>query len=127
MTTPTNDPTLLRGAKKFLSFSECYTDVNTLPSITELYLTQKEGFFIKDLLDLEMKKMYFNVLSKLDVSENIISKLVLKSFLNLRTIIATKNMIKEVNLILPKLMVLDLSYNFLTKVFERFCFLIGLK
>ena len=112
------DNNLNRQVKKYLTFSDRYNDVNALSNLTELYLTPKEGFFIKDLIDFEVKKTYLNVLSKLDVSENILSKLALRSFLNLTILIASKNIIKEVNLILPKLVKLDLSFNFITKVFD---------
>ena len=101
--------------KTYESFSEKYIKEykreEELLGITELSLTQREKFKLRDISDINDKVMYLKNIQKIDISNNYISKLILKKFPILSIIIASKNMISEVNLVLPKLKILDLSYN----------------
>ena len=106
--------------KTYESFSEKYVKEykreEELLGLTELSLTQREKFKLKDISDINDKAMFLKNVQKIDISNNYISKLKLKKFPILSTLIASKNMISKVNLDLPKLKILNLSYNLLRTV-----------
>ena len=101
--------------KIYESFSEKYVKEykreEELLGITELSLTPREKFKLRDITDINDKVMFLKNIQKIDISNNYISKLILKKFPILSIIIASKNMISEVNLDLPKLKILNLNYN----------------
>jgi hypothetical protein len=107
----------MKQAKKtYNSFSEYYREPEFYSNITELLLTSAEGFLIRDTTDMDPERL--TSLHTLDVTDNMLNKLFLKAYSNLKKVNAARNMIMEVNLSLPKLIYLDLSNNMISKMFD---------
>ena len=70
--------------KTYESFSEKYVKEykreEELLGLTELSLTQREKFKLKDISDINDKAMFLKNVQKIDISNNYISKLKLKNF-----------------------------------------------
>ena len=101
--------------KKLLSIDDYFKD-NPNNQITELNLSSAQGYQIKELPDFEAKKHLLNAVEKIDLSDNVLAKLILRDFYSLMVVIATRNMLTEVNLNLNSLVELDLSYNMLNNI-----------
>lgn len=93
------------------NFSDIYKDKAKYNVIRDLTLTPSLGFDLKDFLDIEHNKNYLSALEKINASENMLSKAVLRGVTTLKVLIIKRNMLTEVVLKLPKLIELDLSFN----------------
>jgi hypothetical protein len=105
-----------QSKKIYNSFSEYHKEPEFYSNITELYLTSTEGFMLKDLNDMDPERL--TSLTTLDVTDNMLNKLVLKAYSNLKKVSAPRNMIMEVNISLAKLVYLDLSSNMISKMID---------
>ena len=105
---------------KYQKLSEAFPKTNSYKEILNLDLSS-DKYNILNLDELEKDSDYRQIYSQinfLDLSKNSLSILRLKSYNNLEKIIAIENHITKVELSLPRLKKLDLSCNFINKLFE---------
>ena len=104
---------MLGGDLTFTSFTQKYKKIEDLSGLSDLNLTPNEGFELSQLYDLNELSDHLKYLVRINVSNNVISKLILKNFNSLHTLIAASNMISECTLVLPRLQKLILRCNML--------------
>lgn len=102
--------------KKSTNFSDVYSNPEKYPTLIEINVCGMNGFQMKDLTEIEQKKNLLTSLERINASDNIISKVILRGIQTLKNLLLERNMISEVALNLPNLLELNLSYNFLSKV-----------
>jgi hypothetical protein len=104
--------------KKITNFTDFFRNAESMLTVSSLALIPTEGFELREINDIETFRSYLPNLNKLDFSDNLVSKLNIKNFLNLTHITAARNMISEVNLVLTSLTHLDLSSNMISKMID---------
>ena len=69
---------MLGGDLTFTSFTQKYKKIEDLSGLSDLNLTPNEGFELSQLYDLNELSDHLKYLVRINVSNNVISKLILK-------------------------------------------------
>ena len=98
---------------KITSFTSAFKDKEYI-SLKEVDLSDKTRYEISDVSDLNERSSKLTYLETLNLSHNFLTKLILNNFLSLKRIDVSSNLLIETSLTLSKLTHLDLSHNMLS-------------
>ena len=98
---------------KITSFTSAFKDTEYI-SLKEVDLSDKTRYEISDVSDLNERSSKLTYLETLNLSRNFLTKLILNNFLSLKRIDVSSNLLIETSLTLSKLTHLDLSHNMLS-------------
>lgn len=102
--------------KKLISINDYFKDYPQDTPYLELKLSGKDGYQLKEFPEIESKKNLLNKVNKIDLSDNILTRINIKDLPSLKYLLIPRNLISEINLNLVNLIDMDLSHNMLSNI-----------